>query len=81
MERKYEVAYMRHVSGSSWDDFESVEFENACNYKEAVHKAKTGCIKWDACDVICYCETQETWYCQIFRETYVSGVKLGRTEF
>lgn len=81
MERKYEVAYMMHVPGSSWDDFESMNFDEAGDYKEAVHKAKIGCENWDACDVICYCETTETSYCTIFRETYVNGENIGRQDF
>ena len=37
---KYEVALKQHVKGSVENDYESVEFYDADNYREAVRKAK-----------------------------------------
>lgn len=37
---KYEIALKQHVKGSVEDDYESVEFDGADNYREAVKMAK-----------------------------------------
>lgn len=37
---KYEVALKQHVKGNVENDYESVEFHDADNYREAVRKAK-----------------------------------------
>ena len=37
---KYEIALKQHVKGSVENDYESIEFYNADNYREAVRKAK-----------------------------------------
>ena len=37
---KYEVALKQHVKGDMENDYESVEFHDADNYREAVRKAK-----------------------------------------
>lgn len=79
--KQYEVALMKHVEGSVDDDYVSMDFESADNYRDAVKIAKDRSKKWDACDVICFCETPETSYWQIFRETYVKGKKIYRTLF
>lgn len=76
----YEVAFMKHVEGSVDDDFESVFFDSAVNYRHAVFYAKQASMKHDACDVICYTATEDTSYEQIFREQYIKGKKQIRLE-
>lgn len=78
MEKNYDVWLMKHVEGSVEDDFESVFFDDAENYRHAVYCAKNGSMKYDACDVICYTVTEETSYEQIFREQYIKGKKQFR---
>lgn len=81
MKKQYEVALMFRVGKLEDNDFITDEFCDADNYRDAVRIAKDYSMKCDACDVICYCKTAETDYCQIFRETYIKGKKLRRIEF
>lgn len=74
----YEVALMKQVEGSVENDFESMEFEDATNYREAARIAKEASMKWDACDVICYTWTETSMYEEIYREQYIKGKKQFR---
>lgn len=76
----YEVGLMKHVEGSVDDDFETMEFCDAENYKEAVKIAKQLSKEWDACDVICYTWTDDTMYQEIFKEQYIKGKKQWRMD-
>lgn len=73
MERLYEVALMKRVPNSVYDDFESVEFIEADNYHDAETKAKKYSKKWDACDVICYIRHDNIEYDQLYRKTFIDG--------
>lgn len=79
--KQYEVALMERVPNSVEDDFESIDYIEVNSYRDAVRTAKMESAKWDACDVMCYCETAETSYWLIFRETYIKGKKYKRIEF
>lgn len=79
--KQYDVAIKHRVGKFEDDDFITEEFLDAADYKDAVKIAKEYSMKVDACDIICYCETPETEYWQIFRETYIAGKKIRRIMF
>jgi hypothetical protein len=82
MKKNYEVSLMRHVAGSVEDDFETVDYAGVgCNYRECVKIAKEKSMIWDACNVICYANTEDCSYEIIFQEQYIQGKKQWREDW
>lgn len=82
---RYEVAIMAHVSGSVDDDFESVDFYGANNYREAVKIAKQQSLKYpdtkmNRVQINCYFEDDTSSYNEVWIEIYENGKKEGRYE-
>lgn len=82
---RYEVVIQEHVKGSVADDFESIDFMAADNYREAVKRAKAESIKY-ANDpehqvlITCYFEDDTSSYNEVWYEFYENGKKVGRYE-
>lgn len=90
---KYEVALKQHVKNSVVDDYESVEFITASNYREAVRIAKSASVNTDnkrfkeTCTldaglaqvvIVCYYSDSTTDYNEVWQEEYVNGKKTER---
>lgn len=73
----YEVAKLKQIAG---DDYESVDFYEQENYRQAVRAAKQVSIKCGAADVVCYTPTEDTYYHTIWFERYINGKKQYRCE-
>ena len=69
----YEVGLMKHVEGSVENDFETIEFVDVENYRDAVKSAKELSKEWDACNVCCYTWTDISSYEEVFKEQYIKG--------
>ena len=85
---QYEVAIQRHVEGSVDDDFESVDFVDASNYRDGAKKAKNlslsdqygDCKQWRIA-LICYYSDDVSTYNQAWEDIYIKGKKVERYEF
>lgn len=73
----YETAKMKQISD---DDFESIEFYEEDNYRQAVRTAKELSLSCDAVDIICYTPTEYTSYHTLWFERYINGKKQFRAE-
>lgn len=91
---KYEIALKQHVKGSVEDDYESVEFVGANNYRDAVKMAKKYSLdigsnirykesaSLDAglaqVTIICYYSDDVSDYNEVWQEEYINGKKTKR---
>ena len=88
--RRYDVGYMKKASDYP-DDYETVEFESATNYRDAVKRARKistgtpyqhGANTIVAAEVVCYCRVPGvTEYWNIYSEVFVDGKKVRKIEY